>query len=95
MSTSVWEYECIQNCQHIRQWCAQLTANWIIRIFGPIFPLTAVHSSLSPLLPLLEQQWSPSLQPHVHASAPITGCHLMMRAAYVLPTFTVSIIMPN
>ena len=51
---------------------------------------------MMPTMNLSILEWLQSSEKsEIRASAPIPGCHFMIRAAYVLPTFTVSIIMRN
>ena len=101
--------ECIQNYQHIRQWCARRRHNWqpIGLIVFPVefssitLPFTSdlvsarfslfINCSAFLSVSTIAFSWtimvSFSLKLHVHIFAPITVCHLIKRAGYVLPNF--------
>ena len=94
--------ECIQNCQHIGQWCARRRHNSLpIGLF--VFPVVFSSTTLPDTSDLVSSTFSLSincstsfsvssfallehhcfLSPRSHrpASAPISKCYLMMRAA--------------
>ena len=101
--------ECIQNCQHIRQWCARRRHNSQrieLFVFSGVFSSTALPATSELvsarfslfinccaflLVSTIAFSWtimvSFSLKLHVHIFAPITVCHLIKRAGYVLPHF--------